>query len=91
MNIAGVCDPVVDALIGKLVAANDRSRLVTVARALDRVLLWGWYCVPNWHSQDFKVAYWNRFGHPTVPVRSGYVFDSWWIDPTLAAKTDAQR
>ena len=59
--------------------------------ALDRLLLYGWYMVPNWHDTKFKVAIWNRFGRPDVPIREGFVLDSWWIDPALAAKTDAAR
>jgi microcin C transport system substrate-binding protein len=90
-NESGVCDPVVDALVDKVVQAPDKRTLITATRALDRVLLWGWYCVPNWHTQTFNAAFWDRFGYSKVPVRSGLVFDSWWIDPTVAAATDAAR
>jgi microcin C transport system substrate-binding protein len=90
-NIAGVCDPVVDALVAHLVASKDHDDLLASAHALDRVLLWGWYMVPQWHLQQVRVAYWNRFGHPTVPVRTGVEFDSWWVDQALAAATDAAR
>ncbi len=90
-NLAGVVDPVVDALIAKVVGAHTREELVTAARALDRVLLWGWYVVPQWHIQSVWVAWWDRFGHTDVPVRSGVSFSSWWVDAALAAKTDAAR
>ena len=90
-NLMGVCSPVVDALVEKLIAAPDQPALLTAAHALDRVLLWGWYMVPQWHSDYFNLAYWNRFGFPTQPVRTGYVFDAWWIDAKLAAATDAAR
>ncbi len=90
-NLAGVADPVVDALITKVVGANTREDLVAAARALDRVLLWNWYVVPQWHLQSAWVAWWNRFGHSDVPVRSGVAFDSWWVDPALAAKIDSAR
>jgi microcin C transport system substrate-binding protein len=90
-NLAGVSDPVVDALVAKLVAAPDRQTLVTTTRALDRVLLWGWYVVPHWYQQAVRVAYWNRFARPERPVRTGLAFDSWWIDPQLAAATDQAR
>ena len=90
-NLAGVADPVVDALIAKVVAANTREELVTAARALDRVLLWGWYVVPQWHLQSVRVAWWNRFGFNDVPVRSGVAFNSWWVDRQLADATDAAR
>ncbi|HET8996890.1 MAG TPA: extracellular solute-binding protein [Acetobacteraceae bacterium] len=90
-NLAGVSDPVVDALIAKVVGARTRDDLVTAARALDRVLLWGWYVVPQWHIQSVWVAWWDRFGHPDVKVRSGVAFNTWWVDEELAEKTDAAR
>ena len=73
------------------IRATDRPSLATAGRALDRLLLYGWYMVPNWHDTKFKVAIWNRFGRPGVPIRNGFVLDSWWVDPALAAKTDAAR
>jgi microcin C transport system substrate-binding protein len=90
-NLAGICDPVVDALVGKLIAAKDYATLVTTAHALDRVLLWGWYVVPQWYLQQVRIAYWNRFGHVAEPVRIGVAFEAWWVDPKLAAATDAAR
>jgi microcin C transport system substrate-binding protein len=90
-NLMGVCSPVVDALVARLVAAPDHTALLTAAHALDRVLLWGWYMVPHWHLQGVRVAYWDRFGRPSQPVRTGLAFDSWWIDPALSAATEAAR
>jgi microcin C transport system substrate-binding protein len=90
-NLMGVCDPVVDELVLQIVTAPDRQHLIVATRALDRVLLWGWYVVPQWHLQSVWVAYWDRFGHPDKPVRTGLDFDSWWVDPVKAAATDAAR
>jgi microcin C transport system substrate-binding protein len=90
-NLAGICDKAVDALVEAAINANDRETLATAGRALDRVLLRGWYLVPHYHDTNFKVATWNRFGRPTKPIRTGFVLDSWWIDPALAAATDAAR
>lgn len=90
-NALGVCDPVVDALVAKLVSAPDRAHLVTATHALDRVLLSNWYVVPNWYLQSVRAAYWDRFGFPDKPVRTGIAFDSWWIDPARAAANDAAR
>ena len=90
-NYAGVCDKAVDALVADVVGAKDHDALVTAAHALDRVLLWNWYMVPQWHLQEFWVAYWNRFGHPAGVVRTGLDFTTWWVDPALAAATDAAR
>ena len=90
-NWMGVCNPAIDALVTKLVQAPNRAALVTAARALDRVLLWSWYVVPHYYLQSVRVAYWDRFGRPDRPVRTGLVFDSWWVDRDLAARTDAAR
>ncbi len=90
-NLAGICDPVVEALIPKVINAPDRASLVAATRALDRVLLAGWYVVPHWHSRAVRVAYWDRFGHPDKPVRTGLDFSSWWIDPARSAATDAAK
>ena len=90
-NMAGICDPVVDALIERIIAAKDRETLATAGRALDRVLLRGWYLIPQYNSKRFNVATWNRFGRPEVAIRDGFVIDSWWVDPALAAKVDAAR
>ena len=90
-NAPGICQPVVDALVEKVVNAQDRDALTTAARALDRVLLWSWYLVPNWHSQDFHIAYWNRFGYPDKPIREGFNFDTWWVDPAKVAALAAAK
>ncbi len=77
-NVIGIKDPVVDALLEKLIYAPDRRRLVTAARALDRVLLHGEYLVPNWFIATHRVAYWDTFGIPaTRPLY--YNADSWMI------------
>lgn len=90
-NLMGVCNPVVDALVKKLINAPDHEHLVPIAHALDRVLLWNWYMVPHWYLPFVRVAYWNRFGRPEKPVRTGFAFDSWWIDAKLAEVTDKAR
>jgi microcin C transport system substrate-binding protein len=90
-NMPGVCDPAVDAMIEKVVTAQDRPTLLTAAHALDRVLLWRWYMVPNYSNQRFRVAWWNRFGYPDKPIREGFNFDTWWVDAAKAAATDAAR
>jgi len=74
-----------------VVNASDRAELLAATRALDRVLLWGWYLVPNWHLRSVWIAYWNRFGRPEAPVRTGVAFDSWWIDTGKSAALEAAR
>lgn len=90
-NICGVCSPAVEALIGKIVTASTRPQLIAAARALDRVLLWGWYTVPHWHIDTARIVWWDRFGFVDRPIRTGVAFDSWWIDPQRAAATDSAR
>jgi microcin C transport system substrate-binding protein len=79
-NLAGIRDPSVDKLIELLIQAPDRKALVTRTRALDRVLLWGFYVIPHFHLQAFRVAYWDRFARPTVAPKYTFGFDTWWID-----------
>ena len=81
-NIPGIKDPVVDALIADLAAATDRDSLIAAARALDRVLLWGHYMVPQWYKGLHHLVYWNKFARPAVKPRYARgVIDTWWVDP----------
>ena len=63
-NIIGIQDPAIDKLIEMVISAPDRDALITRTRALDRVLLWNHFVVPNWHSRSYRVAYWNKFDRP---------------------------
>jgi microcin C transport system substrate-binding protein len=65
--------------------------LATAAHALDRVLLWRWYLVPNWDSESFHIAYWNRFGHPDKQIREGFNFDTWWVDKAKSGEIEAAK
>lgn len=91
MNIAGVKNPAVDALIEAIVKADTKQKLITAARALDRVIMWGQYTVPQWFKASHFVAYWDKFGKPDA-VKPGYdraVLHSWWFDNKKAAKIAA--
>ncbi|MEM8703534.1 MAG: extracellular solute-binding protein, partial [Pseudomonadota bacterium] len=86
-NIAGISDPVVDALIDKALEADTRDEMVVAARALDRVLRSGHYWVPQWFKPVHNVAVWDMFGHPDVTPRYFFpVEDLWWIDQEKAEK-----
>ncbi len=87
-NVAGVCDPVVDALIEQIIDAPDRESLITRTRALDRVLQWGFYSIPNWYIDQFRVAYWDRFGRPAENPPYGLALDTWWVEPARAERVD---
>ncbi|MCY4349202.1 MAG: extracellular solute-binding protein, partial [Thiotrichales bacterium] len=89
-NLAGIADPVVDALVDLLIQAPDRDALVATTRALDRVLLWGHYVIPQWHIRSFRLVYWNKFGRPEIRPKYGLGFPStWWIDEDKAARLEA--
>lgn len=79
-NVVGIHNPVVDALVDEIIAAPDRESLVARTRALDRVLLWGHYVIPQWHLVADRVAYWNKLVRPAVTPTRGYQLDAWWID-----------
>lgn len=80
LNLAGIADPVVDALTKKLINAPTREEMVTAARALDRVLRLGHYWVPQWYKGVHTVAYWaDEFGIPEKKPRYGLpVATTWW-------------
>jgi microcin C transport system substrate-binding protein len=79
-NISGICDPVIDELVELVISAPDREQLVARTRALDRVLLWHNYMIPQWHSRTFRVAYWDKLGRPPRNPRYALALDSWWIE-----------
>lgn len=77
-NFIGLKDPAVDSLVEGLINADSRQSLITHTRALDRVLLWGHYVVPNWHIKTWRVAYWNRFEHPKISPKYDIGLYTWW-------------
>jgi microcin C transport system substrate-binding protein len=84
-NLIGIKDPVIDALVEGVIAADDRQDLITHARALDRVLLWHRFVVPQWYIGTYRLAYWNKFGQPSVAPKYGLGYlDQWWIEPEKA-------
>ena len=90
-NLAGIANPAIDAIIESLIAAPTREALVAQTRALDRVLQWGHWVIPHWHSREDRVLYWDKFGHPQkVPVGGTDVM-TWWIDKDKAATLEARK
>jgi microcin C transport system substrate-binding protein len=85
-NYVGIKNPAVDKLIERVVYSTDRDDLVAATRALDRVLLWNNYVVPQWTLDKTRYAYWNRFAHPEkLPEYSLGFPDVWWFDATKSA------
>jgi microcin C transport system substrate-binding protein len=92
-NYAGIKNPAVDALIERVIFAKNRAELVAATRALDRVLLWNQYVVPQWTYTKDRTARWDRFGRPTEMPKYGSqaVFPTiWWWDADKAAKSRAR-
>jgi microcin C transport system substrate-binding protein len=87
-NLIGIKNPAVDAMINRVIYAKDRAELVAATHALDRVLLWNFYVVPQWTSAKVRTARWDRFGRPqTMPKYGLAAFPSiWWWDKDKAAK-----
>ncbi|MBB92098.1 MAG: hypothetical protein CMF68_14105 [Magnetovibrio sp.] len=83
-NIIGIRSKAVDAIVEKLIAAPTRKDLVIASRALDRVLQWGHYMIPNWHAPYDRIAYWDKFARPKVTPPRGNQFFAWWIDAAKA-------
>jgi microcin C transport system substrate-binding protein len=80
-NTSGIADPAVDKLIELVISAPDRESLIMRTRALDRVLLWHHYVVPQYYSTEFWIAYWNKFGRPEKLAKyQPRGLSPWWID-----------
>jgi microcin C transport system substrate-binding protein len=98
-NLAGIANPVIDALIEKIIAANNRTDLTTACRAFDRVFRAGRYWVSNWYRTSHPLAYWDVFDHPKRLPR--YQIDNyssslgertlWWYDASRAAKVEQAK
>ena len=92
-NIPGICHPVIDQLVEQVVLAPNREELVARTRAMDRVLLWQHFVIPNWHTRNFLLAFWDKFGRPERNPRYGLGFPTtWWVDPARErALAEARR
>jgi len=90
LNYAGVKDPVIDSLIEKLGDAQNRAELKPVIGAMDRVLMWGHYTIPQWFKASHFIAYWDKFGRPYVKPKYSLSFlDTWWVDSEKQMVLDA--
>jgi microcin C transport system substrate-binding protein len=92
-NLIGIKNPAIDKLIDRVVFAKDRAELVAATHALDRVLLWNQYVVPQWTYGFFRTARWDRFAHPDkLPEYGMGAFPTvWWWDPDKAVKTGGRQ
>jgi microcin C transport system substrate-binding protein len=88
-NYVGIKNPAIDALIERIIFAKDRAELVAATKAMDRVLLWNHYVVPQFTHNMQRTARWDRFARPeTLPKYGAAAFPTvWWWDAQKAAKT----
>jgi len=80
-NYMGAKDPAIDALIAAMLAARQHSAFVSAVRALDRVLMSGFYAIPVFNVQEQWIARWNRIERPEATALTGYLPETWWQRP----------
>ena len=94
-NRMGIRNPVVDALIKKITAANDQQTLTTAIRALDRVLLHNHYVIPQWYSPSSRIVHWNKFAYPDVAPKFDRYYrtglHTWWYDADKAQRLNNKK
>jgi microcin C transport system substrate-binding protein len=98
-NLAGIENPAIDALIDRIIGADNRADLTVACHAMDRVFRAGHYWVPQWYRNNHPVAYWDVFEHPKTPPR--YQIDNysssvgervlWWFVPDKAARLEQAK
>jgi microcin C transport system substrate-binding protein len=91
-NLAGINNPVIDALTEKVIGAGSRADLVDAARALDRVLRAGNYWVSHWYLPSHRIAWYDKFSRPdTKPPYDRAILDTWWFDAAKATALASAR
>jgi microcin C transport system substrate-binding protein len=90
-NLAGIENPVVDALIEKLIVAKDYQSMVSCAHAIDRILCWNYYIITNWDFTGLRAAYWDRFAMPEKsPKYSPFPVLTWWEKVNVGEEKTSQ-
>jgi len=93
-NLAGIANPAIDALVEKIIGADNRADLTIACRAFDRVFRAGRYWVPQWYAHTHRLAYWDVFSHPEKPPRYAQGVgapENWWYDAAKAAKLEQAK
>ncbi len=80
-NYMGAKDPAIDTVINDMLAARDHSVFVSAVRALDRVLMSGFYAIPVFNIREQWIARWNRIERPQTTALTGYLPETWWYRP----------
>ena len=65
----------------KIISSKDREELIINTKALDRVLLWNHYVIPQWHISSYRTLYWDIFDKPEIRPKYSLGTNTWWIDP----------
>lgn len=87
-NYASIQDKSIDKLIDLIVSAPDRKSLVNYTKALDRLLLTGYYVIPAGYADRYRIAYWDKFEMPEITPEYSLSISSWWINPDKEKKID---
>lgn len=90
-NLMGIKSPVVDALVDEIIAAPSREQLVYRTRALDRVLLAGYYVIPQYYIGKDRIAFWDFLERPRIKPKYSVGFDTWWVNPDKLARIRAYQ
>lgn len=80
-NYMGAKEPAIDVMIAALLEARERPPFISAVRALDRVLMSGFYAIPVFNVQEQWIARWNRIERPKATALSGYLPETWWHKP----------
>ena len=79
-NIIGVKNTIIDSLIEKVIESRDRKDLISNTKALDRVLLWNHYVIPQWHISSYRTLHWDIFDKPKIRPKYSLGTNTWWIN-----------
>ncbi|MEG3132409.1 extracellular solute-binding protein [Rouxiella sp. T17] len=91
-NTPGVSDAAIDQLTNEIVAHQGQpDALLSLGRALDRVLTWHHYMIPMWYSNRDRYAYWDKFSMPAIRPPYSLELDTWWFDMNKAARLQAAK
>jgi len=90
-NVIGIKNYAVDGLIESLINSKNREELITITHALDRVLLWNYYVIPQWHISSYRVLYWNFFDQPDIKPKYSLGFDTWWVNQNKFDQIQSNR
>lgn len=91
-NRAGVMDPVIDKLTEEIAEnQEDPEKLLTLGRALDRVLQWNFYIIPQWYLSQYRVATWDKFERPQLMPKYDIGIDTWWVSEQKEQRLPEKR